>query len=278
MGAKIIQFSCSLHCTFGQVENIWSHRIRSWVQWRKNSNSWRAVHPPWLFGLLQSMNQMEGGNPAIEACRKQLKANSTKIQRLDFGAGSQGPAQTIRDIARKSLKRTKHAVALGNLAKSIQAKHVLELGTSLGLTTAYLAHSADSVVTCEGDPAIAELAREQWETLGLNNIVLSEGTFSASLPLLIDQWKASNHPGFDLIFIDGHHIGSALLAYVKQLTPWLRPHGVLVCDDIHWSADMEHAWNQLTQDAHWTQAVDFYEWGMLTANPDLSKEIRCIRL
>tara|TARA_B110000285_G_scaffold235061_1_gene314501 strand:+ start:1815 stop:2489 length:675 start_codon:yes stop_codon:yes gene_type:complete len=224
------------------------------------------------------MNQMAAENAMIEGRRKHLKKDTTSIQRVDFGAGSQGASQTVSDIARRSLKRTKHAAALGNLAQSMQAEHILELGTSLGLTTAYLATGAHAVTTCEGDPAIAKLAREQWNTLGLTNIAISEGPFAETIPVLIEEWRAKNHPGFDLIFIDGHHIGSALIAYVKELKPWLRPRGVLVCDDIHWSSDMEQAWGQLIEDAHWTQAVDFYEWGMLTANPDLTKEIRSIRL
>jgi hypothetical protein len=41
---------------------------------------------------------------------------------------------------------------------------------------------------------------------------------------------------------------------------------------------MENAWLELTQDPHWTNGADFYEWGLLTANPDLSNEIRSIRL
>tara|TARA_B110000459_G_C16484714_1_gene435969 strand:- start:145 stop:819 length:675 start_codon:yes stop_codon:yes gene_type:complete len=224
------------------------------------------------------MHQMEGHNPAIETLRKKLRADTTPIQRLDFGAGSQSHSETVGDVARNSLKRPHHAVALGNLSRSIQAENILELGTSLGLTTAYLANQANTVTTCEGDPAIAALAKAQWDALGLTNITLHEGRFSDTLPLLMEQWKKSNHPGFDLIFIDGHHIGSALLSYVDVLKPWLRPRGLLVCDDIHWSPDMENAWRELTQDPHWTNGADFYEWGLLTANPDLSKEIRSIRL
>ena len=224
------------------------------------------------------MNQIDGHSSSIETLRKNLKADPTKIHRTDFGAGSQSPSHTVGDIAMNSLKRPQHAIALGNLARSIQAEHTLELGTSLGLTTAYLANGSNTVTTCEGDPAIAKLARDQWETLGLKNITLHEGQFSDTLPILIEQWKTSNHPGFDLIFIDGHHIGSALLEYIHELKPWLRPRGVMVCDDIHWSPDMENAWMELTHDPHWTNVADFYEWGLLTANPDLSKEIRNIRL
>lgn len=221
---------------------------------------------------------MQAIHPEIESLRRQLKKNHSKIQRLDFGAGSQSNSNTVSGITKNSLKQPKDAARIGNLAKAINAKQILELGTSLGLTTAYLAQSKASIITCEGDPAIAQLARENWKALDLTNIRLEEGPFASSLPQLIEQWKNSGHSGFDLIFIDGHHIGEALLYYVDQLKPWLTDYGILVCDDIHWSSDMEAAWVKLTRDPHWTNAIDFYEWGMLTANPDLTKEIRNIRL
>ena len=85
------------------------------------------------------------------------------------------------------------------------------------------------------------------------------------------------HLGFDLIFIDGHHQGDALRSYVEQIKPWLKAGGVLVCDDIHWSPDMEDAWNSLQIDANWTASVDFYEWGLLTTRTGLTKEAFSIR-
>lgn len=197
---------------------------------------------------------------------------------VDYGAGSKHPQTSVASIARSALKSTRHAAAIQRCADHVKAKHILELGTSLGLTTAYLAQGDRQVTTLEGNPVVLEHARVQWKKLGLNNIQAVKGPFSKTLPELIVQWEKEKHPGFELIFIDGHHYGPALMEYVHGLKPWIKKNGILICDDIHWSPDMEAAWIQIMADSHWRVAVDLFEWGFLTAHPDLSPQNFRIRI
>ena len=62
---------------------------------------------------------------------------------VDYGAGSTGNTSTVSGIARRSLKRPKHARALAALAAHLPSQATLELGTSLGLTSAYLARHTE---------------------------------------------------------------------------------------------------------------------------------------
>lgn len=208
----------------------------------------------------------------IEAIRTRLQQDPSPIPSLDLGAGSQGNTSTVSAIARRSLKRPKHARALAALMRHVGGGSVLELGTSLGLTSAYLASHARKVVTVEGNPAIAAVASEVWSELGKTNIHSIVGGFD-------EQWDALTNAatGYDLIFIDGNHRGDALRRYVHAGMTLLRPGGVLVCDDIHWSKDMESAWNDVCEMEAWTLRVDAYEWGLLTLNPSLKREHVCIR-
>ena len=52
----------------------------------------------------------------------------------------------------------------------------------------------------------------------------------------------------------------------------LHPDGVIVCDDIHWSPDMEEAWKHLCSMSEWTVQVDAFEWGLLTRNQALKRQ------
>lgn len=209
---------------------------------------------------------------AIERHRQRLQRDRTSIPPLDLGAGSQGNTSTVAAIARQSLKRPKHARALAALMHHVGGGSALELGTSLGLTTAYLAKHARRVVTVEGNPAIAAVAAEVWHKLGQTNIHSIVGGFDERWDTLADAAD-----GYDLIFIDGNHRGDALRRYVDAALKLLRPGGVLVCDDIHWSEDMEVAWNDLCEMKEWTLRVDAYEWGLLTQHPDLKREHVCVR-
>jgi len=145
------------------------------------SVSWQSIHSPWLFDLLVAMRDPEFHNADIEACRTALKANRLEVPRVDYGAGSTGNIQTISAIARRSLKRPKHARALAALTKHLQATAVLEMGTSLGITTAYIAAHCEQVCTLEGNPTVAAAAQRTWRELNINNIAILEGPFDETL-------------------------------------------------------------------------------------------------
>ena len=245
-------------------------RIASFVRWFLTSRSWRSVHSPWLFNLLVKMRSRAFHRTDIEALRLNLKSNSASVPSVDYGAGSTGSTSTVSGIARHSLKRPKHARALAALAAHLPSQAALELGTSLGLTSAYLAGHAETLTTVEGNPHIQALSQSNWTKLGVSNIRSLSGEFDAT-------WEAFADREYDLIFIDGNHRGEALIRYVEKSLPLLHPDGVIVCDDIHWSPDMEAAWEHLRSMPEWTLQMDAFEWGLLTRNQALKREHVCIR-
>jgi predicted O-methyltransferase YrrM len=228
------------------------------------------VHSPWLFSLLVNMRSSAFNHTDIEALRSKLKANSAPVPCVDFGAGSKGSTTTVSGIARRSLKRPKHARALAALAQHIESEAVLELGTSLGLTSAYISRHTTALTTAEGNPHIRALALSNWRQLSVQNVRSFEGEFE-------QIWEGFADSTYDLIFIDGNHRGEALMRYAKKSLSMLQPNGVLVCDDIHWSLDMEQAWNDLCSMPEWTVQLDAFEWGLLTRNQALKREHVCIR-
>ena len=201
----------------------------------------------------------------IETLRTELKTNTEVVPVVDYGAGSTGSTSTVSGIARRSLKRPKHARALAALAAHLGSSSTLELGTSLGLTSAYLARHSQTLTTVEGNPQILALAQTHWAQLGIANVRSFSGEFDAT-------WEAFADREYDLIFIDGNHRGEALIHYVEKSLPLLHPNGVMVCDDIHWSSDMEEAWTHMCSMSEWTVQVDAFEWGLLTRNQALERE------
>lgn len=178
------------------------------------------------------------------------------------------PVSTTAQIAKNSLKRKRHASALAAWCETSGAREILELGTSLGITTAYLAQAKESQITtieCNGDRL--DKARLIWSHLGCQDQIQAiQGTFDDVLETLLGpnrQW--------DFIFIDGHHEGAALRRYVDHLLPHLSHDGLLVCDDIHWSPDMEEAWADIRRMPHWTLTLDVFEMGLVTRRRGLTR-------
>jgi len=108
------------------------------------------------------------------------------------------------------------------------------------------------VETIEGSKIIHQLAKDLGGKLGLKNVGYHHSVFTAQLPNLLDGRM------YDLIFIDGHHQGDALLQYVELTKSHLNEGGCFVIDDINWSSDMQAAWRELMSDNHFSLSMDFF--------------------
>jgi predicted O-methyltransferase YrrM len=128
------------------------------------------------------------------------------------------------------------------MVRHYRPKTILELGTSLGITTSYLslAKPEAKIITMEGAKSVAETARQNFKTLKLENIFIQEGNFDQTLSIAISQMHS-----LDFAFIDGNHRREPTERYFHQLLPITYNDSILIFDDIHWSRDMEQAWETI---------------------------------
>lgn len=204
----------------------------------------------------------------IEKIRMQLLGQRTAIAVTDFGAGSsiiKTNKRVVADIAGSSLKPAKYGRLLFRMVHHYQPQTILELGTSFGITTSYLAagNAHAKVHTLEGDASIAALARNTFMELGLKNIELREGEFSLCLPALLKDLDT-----IGLAFIDGDHRKGPTLEYFRQLLQHAGPSSILIFDDIHWSPGMEAAWEEIREDPLVTLSIDLFFLGIVFFSPD----------
>ncbi len=223
-----------------------------------------GIHSPFIFEFVTKVLRDHVSYPSsIEELRRSLLEEHVSVPTLDFGAGNSGE-RLISEIARTSLKPAKFGQLLYRMARFYQPSNILELGTSLGVTTAYLASGsrgageAATVTTLEGAPAVAAIARRNFSELGLRNIRLVEGNFDATLPGVLE-----NLPKLDMAFIDGNHRLEPTLRYYREMLPKLYPDSIVIFDDIHWSHEMEEAWEELKQDSSVRCSVDLFYIGIL---------------
>lgn len=230
-----------------------------------------GIHSPFLFYfikfVLNDPKQYEIYEKA-EEIRKQLLKNSEIIEVEDFGAGSavfKTKKRKVSGIAATSLKPKKYSRLLYRIAQYYKTKNILELGTSLGVTTAYLA-SADnypSVTTMEGSVNIAAVAQRNFAQLGLKNISIITGDFEQTL-----SPGLQNADKIDLAFLDGNHRKIPTLKYFKQILAASHEHTILVFDDIHWSKEMEEAWAEIKAHDAITLSIDLFFIGIVFLRKD----------
>lgn len=226
-----------------------------------------GVHSPFVFDLITKVFNDQKKYPeyeSIEQLRKELLSNKTEIEVQDFGAGSAKgltKKRTVQQIASSSLKKPKYAQLMYRLANYFQPKTILELGTSLGITAAYLAAAKKDarVITMEGAAAIAAIAQQHFQQLGLSNIEIVQGNFDETLASALQQFSSP----VDFVFIDGNHRKEPTLRYFNQLLQQSTADTVFIFDDIHWSRDMEEAWEEVKAHSSVTLTIDLFFIGLV---------------
>ncbi len=285
-------------------KNVYLYRVSSWLkhQLTARNTGGHGVHSPYLFEWVRMV--MSDKNTyyvwdEIEEIRQEMLKDTRELEFVDYGSGgplptspSKGRSANMRrvcDIAKGSLARRKEAQLLARLvgwlgrplltspsrggigdeaSEDRKGLTIVELGTSLGVTTAYLAamDSRNKVVTYEGCPAVAEVARANWEKLGLSNIACVVGEITVdSLQLAVDslQLTVDSLSGIDVVFIDANHTCEATLTYFNALASRVHEKSVVVVDDIHYNEDMEKAWKAICADERVTTTMDLYRMGLV---------------
>jgi predicted O-methyltransferase YrrM len=229
-----------------------------------------GVHSPFVFDFIKFIKndhrQYDCYGP-IETLRHALLKNKNWIEVEDFGAGStllKTKRRRIDKMAASSLKPKKFAQLLFRMVQCYQPQTILELGTSFGITTAYLAcgNPGSTLYTMEGADSVAAIATGNFEALNLENITLVKGDFTQTLPeLLLKTGK------IDFAFVDGNHQKIPTVNYFNQLLQKAGPGSILVFDDIHWSSEMEAAWDEIQNHPSVTLTLDLFFIGIVFLSP-----------
>ncbi len=231
----------------------------------KSGNA-HGLHSPFVFDLYTQIIRSSRhyyNFDAIEDLRSRLLTNTDTIEVKDFGAGSKTTSasrRSIRAIARYALKNVRLGQLLFRLVNHFQPPIILDLGTSLGITTAYLASACRdaSVYTFEGCKETLGIARKHFEQLGLTLIFPIEGNIDETLPRQLAQL-----PQVDFVFFDANHRLEPTLRYFKQCLTKAHEGSVFVFDDIYWSAEMAEAWRQIKTHEAVTLTIDLFYVGIV---------------
>ena len=205
---------------------------------------------------------------SIENLRQQLSHDNTTIHLQSLGT-SKAKTTTVAKELKNSAKSPRLAQLLQRLCASNHSQYIIELGTNLGISTAYLAsnNTHSHVYTLEGQPELCRLAQNNFSTLNLQNINIIEGNINNTLPKLIQQL-----PQIDLLFIDANHQYQATLDYYKLAKTKTHKNSIIIFDDIHWSEGMQQAWNEIRQDPDIRLSIDIFHMGIVWFNTDIPKQ------
>ncbi len=204
----------------------------------------------------------------IEVLRSKLKCNDQEITVTDFGTGISGPRK-ISSIVAKAEKNARLAQLLFRLVQHFKPQIILDIGTSFGITTSYLASAAQQakVITMEGCPETMNIARSTFKNLQLSNLQLIQGDFDQTLEPTVNTLER-----LDFVFFDGNHRLKPTLRYFQLCKQKAHNNSVFVFDDINWSPEMRQAWEKIKQDPEVTVTIDLFHMGIVFFRKEQAKE------
>lgn len=234
-----------------------------------------SLHSPFLFNFYNNTVKSEIAHEdfnAIEKLRYQLSKSKEKISVTQLGANSKVNNQKVRaisDIARRGISSAKTSELLYKIIRDFDFTHIIELGTSLGINTLYMATKSTAVVyTFEGCPETSLIAQENFKITGYSNIKQIAGDLTVSLPDFCTQFSGK----IDLAFIDANHQYEPTLTYFDQLLSITHSKSMIIIDDIYWSAEMTRAWEKIKDHPQVTSTIDLYKLGIVLFRPELEKQ------
>ncbi|MEO6168994.1 MAG: class I SAM-dependent methyltransferase [Chitinophagales bacterium] len=250
-------------------------RLREFINYLLHARGISNMHSPFVYDFMQHVlydYRHFYAYDEIETLRNRLLSSKEQVIINDHGAGAQSSSPAVRTIShllKTSASRPRQAQLLFRIAEHYQCRSIIELGTSLGISSMYLAASGRKarVITLEGAHAVADSAIKNFTALKLPNIEVIAGTFEHTFPVALQQSKK-----VDLIFFDGNHRKEPTIAYFHQALPYTHENSIFIFDDIHWSSGMKEAWEQIKAQEQVTLSIDLFYFGIVFFRKQLSKQ------
>ncbi|MES2238936.1 MAG: class I SAM-dependent methyltransferase [Bacteroidota bacterium] len=269
-------------------------QIKSYLKFLWHSKNEHAVHSPFVFSLITKCfydKKTKAEYSILENYRNSLLENKNTIEVTDFGAGSRvfnSNTRKISQIAKIAGISPKRARLLYRITNYFEANNILEIGTSLGLATAAMSLGSRNlgtkakITTLEGCPNTMAVARNQLQLAKLSSRAESRdniNTINFITTEFSEYLKTHNSQltTYNLIYFDGNHSKKATLDYFENLLPTISNDTVWIFDDIHWSAEMEEAWETIKNHPKVSVTIDTFQWGLVFFRREQPKEHFIIR-
>lgn len=233
-----------------------------------------GIHSPFIFDLIRKVFNCKAPDESLEKVflsYDKIKRSKQTLTYEEIGAGSsykKHSRQKVGEIVKKSSITKKYGQLLYNLVKYFNSQNILELGTSVGMSTSFLAQAnpKSNFTSIEGVLEKVKVAKNIAEELHQNTKFVV-GMFDDQLEKILEEYSR-----LDFVYIDGNHTKKSTLNYFYSCLGKIHSDTVFVFDDIHWSKGMEEAWNEIKNHKKVKLSVDIFRMGLIFFKKELSNQ------
>ncbi len=231
------------------------------------------IHSPLLYSLITAACNMQKSYYAdsrIEALRAELAQRKDSLTYIDYGAINTGKTKTIKisKLLSSAVSNKWKCKFLRNLVLYYQPQHLIEFGTNLGISSAYMrsAQQKSLFTTVEAAEELSTIAQANFKilcyTADFKTMTFDDFLFSHSKEI----------ESCDFFYLDGDHSYAGTMRYFKTFWDAGPKEMLFVLDDINWSPDMRRAWEDIKTYAD-CYTVDFYKMGLVIKRPDIQSSL-----
>lgn len=231
-----------------------------------------GIHSPFVYNfiseILNNKNECEDLKNVIKIHNKYLKSKR-HLDFEDIGAGSnytKPKRLKLGKLIRRSSVDKKYGKLIYDIVNYFKPYDILEIGSSVGISSAYIAQpdTRSNFKSIEGVAEKLLVAKEISSKLNQNTEFI-HGNFDKVLKSTLDNYKK-----LDFVFFDGNHTKQSTLNYFNSCLSKSHNESVFIFDDIHWSKEMEEAWEIIKNNKKVKVSIDIFRMGLIFYKKELS--------
>jgi len=216
-----------------------------------------GVHSPFIYNLITKV--IEEKTPYyffddIENFRKELLSRENPLNTL-----------TADETQHKN-----YGALLFRLVNFFKCRNVLQIGTSTGVMSLYLALPLRNSCKCyalEERPGLTQSVRTFAENYSLTNLHLTEGAYAENLLKL-----NSDNASFDFIFINTRGDSDKTNETFRLVETFIYQNTVMVIDNIRQNKAIKNIWQEIKNRSDVTLTIDLFSLGLVFFNTQLHKQ------
>ncbi len=251
----------------------YAHKYFKYYLFAKHKKG-HGIHSPFIFNLIINVfRNKKNDKELIEVfdIYNSYRKNNIALKFEEIGAGTtfnKSKNISIGEIIKRSSVNKKYGKLIYDLVKYFNPANILEIGSSVGISTAFIAQAAlkANFKSIEGVGEKIKIAQEIATELKQSTEFII-GNFDTVLDSVLNQYEK-----LDFVFFDGNHKKKNTLEYFNLCLKKAHNETVFVFDDIHWSEEMEEAWNEIKNHSKVRVSLDLFRMGLIFFKKELSYE------
>lgn len=234
------------------------------LQYLWKGKSINRIHSPFVYQFIKQVLKAKKTKPTAVNQLLQYYENHQHLSipiEQNKGEGSKvfkSKKIKIQTYLPKVSIPTKYGHILHSLVEKYEIKKVIELGTALGVSAAYMYNDNVELISIDANSDVLALTKKAMKSSGMEKVELINHFFDEVLEELCVKGLENT-----LIFIDGHHNKKATKRYYEIIKKHLAISSIVVLDDINWSKEMNEVWHDILEDKDVKLSIDLYRLGIL---------------